>query len=147
MFGAAIRKSLATRASNSMLLTNQCRFFRAAVVFHGNGVYDGTETTEAVSLLVGLSRIGAEVQIYAPDRPQAHVVNHLNGEEQPNARNVLEESARIARGNIKALSELKASDYDALLIPGGFGAAKNLCTFGFDGDKMTVHEDIENVLR
>ena len=123
------------------------RDFRAAVVFHGNGVYDGTETTEAVALLVGLSRLGAEVQVYAPDRPQAHVVNHLKGEEQQQQRNVLEESARIARGAVKDMAELKAENYDALLVPGGFGAAKNLCSFGFFGADMTVHEDFEFVLR
>ena len=66
------------------------RDFRAAVVFHGNGVYDGTECTEAVAMLVGLSRLGASVQVFAPDRPQAHVVNHLNGEEDTSAeRNAL----------------------------------------------------------
>ena len=98
-------------------------------------------------MLVGLSRLGCEVQVFAPDRDQAHVVNHMTGEEQPNPRNVLEESARIARGNVKDMAELSAADYDALLIPGGFGAAKNLCTFGFDGADMTVHEDMERVMR
>ena len=69
-------------ASHKQLLTRQpCRDFRAAVLFHGNGVYDGTETTEAVSLLVGLSRLGAEVDVFAPNRKQAHVVNHQTGEE------------------------------------------------------------------
>ena len=141
-----VRKSFANGGAKR-LHALASRDFRAAVIFHGNGVYDGTETTEAVSLLVGLSRIGAQVQVFAPDRPQAHVVNHTTGEEQANPRNILEESARIARGNIKALSELKASDYDALLIPGGFGAAKNLSTFGFAGAEMEVHEDVEHTLR
>ena len=84
------------------------RNFRAAVVFHGNGVYDGTETTEAVAILVGLSRLGANVQVYSPNRPQAHVVNHLSGDEQPVARNVMEESARIARGAVKDMEQLQA---------------------------------------
>ena len=70
----------------------------------------------------------------------------MTGEEQANPRNVMEESARIARGNVKNLEELKAADYDVLLIPGGFGAAKNLCSFGFDGADMTVQQDIEKVL-
>ena len=123
------------------------RDFRAAVVFHGNGVYDGTETTEAVALLVGLSRLGADVQVFAPNEKQAHVVNHLTGDEQPVERNQMEESARIARGNVKSLSDLSAADYDTLLIPGGFGAAKNLSTFGFDGADMTVNAEVERVLR
>ena len=124
------------------------RDFRAAVVFHGNGVYDGTECTEAVAMLVGLSRLGAQVQVFAPDRAQAHVVNHLNGEEDTSAeRNALQESARISRGNVKPLSELAASEHDALLIPGGFGAAKNLCDFGFKGAEMQVEPDVEQLLR
>jgi len=74
-------------------------------------------------------------------------VNHLSGEEQANPRNVMEESARIARGAVKDLAELQATSYDALIIPGGFGAAKNLCSFGFEGADMSVHQDVEKVLR
>ena len=74
-------------------------------------------------------------------------MNHLTGDEQPVSRNVMEESARIARGAVKDMELLKASDYDALIIPGGFGAAKNLCSFGFEGANMTVHDDVERVLR
>ena len=88
------------------------------------------------------------MQVFAQDRPQAHVVNHLNGEEDTTAeRNALQESARIARGNVKPLSELAASEHDALLIPGGFGAAKNLCDFGFKGADMQVEPDVEQLLR
>ena len=71
----------------------------------------------------------------------------MTGEEDPIPRHMVKESARIARGNVKALHDLNAKDYDALLVPGGFGAAKNLCTFGFKGEKMTVHDDVEKVLR
>lgn len=120
---------------------------RAAVVFHGNGVYDGTECTEAVALLVGLSRMGAEVQVFAPDRDQAHVVDHLTGSEQEQSRNVLQESARLARGNAKPLSDLVADEWDILIVPGGFGAAKNLCNFGFKGPEMEVQTDIEQIMR
>lgn len=126
---------------------NALRNFRTAVIFHGNGVYDGTETTEGVALLVGLSRHKADVQVFAPNEKQAHVVNHLTGDEQPNPRNIMEESARIARGNVKDIKELKSADFDALIVPGGFGAAKNLCDFGFKGADMTVKEEMERVLR
>lgn len=121
--------------------------FSAAVIFHGNGVYDGTETTEGVALLVGLSRVGASVQVFAPNRNQAHVVNHLTGEECTTARNVMEESARIARGNCKDLKDLNIDDFDALLIPGGFGAAKNLSDFGFKGAEMIVEEDVADIIQ
>lgn len=76
-----------------------------------------------------------------------HVINHLNGETQDHSRNVIEESARIARGKVKALDQLKAADFDALFIPGGFGAAKNLSDFGVKGADMTVHEDVVNVIK
>ena len=119
-------------------------YYKAAVMLSGSGVYDGSEITEAVALLVGLSRIGASVQCFAPDRDQAHVVDHTSGEDQPDhKRNVLKESARIARGAVTPLSELNAADFDALFVPGGFGAAKNLCDFGFKGSEMTVEEDVK----
>lgn len=87
------------------------------------------------------------MQCFAPDRDQMHVVNHMNGEEQSNARNVLQESARIARGNVKTLDQLKAADFDALFIPGGFGAAKNLSDFGVNGANMAVKDDVTAVLK
>lgn len=120
---------------------------KIAVVLSGNGVYDGAEIHESVLTMLAISRKGASYQCFAPDKDQAHVVNHFTGEEMPETRNVLVEAARIARGNIKSLSEYKASDYDALIFPGGFGVAKNLCTFAFDGVDCTVNEEVENVIR
>jgi len=107
---------------------------KVAVVLSGNGVYDGSEVTESVSVAIHLSKAKAEINFFAPNKPQAHVVNHLTGEasEEPK-RNVLEESARIARGNIQDLKKLSPDSFDAVILPGGFGAAKNLSTFGFEG--------------
>jgi enhancing lycopene biosynthesis protein 2 len=113
----------------------------------GNGVYDGTEIHEATLTLLAIARNGAQYQCFAPDVDQAHVVNHLTGEEMPEKRNVLVEAARIARGNIKPLSEYKAKDFDAIIFPGGFGAAKNLCTFAFDGVDCTVNPDVEKAVK
>jgi len=123
------------------------RNFRAAVLLHGCGVYDGTEVTEGNALLVALSKQKAQVQCFAPDRDQMHVVNHLTGEEETNPRNVMAESARIARGNVKPLDELKSGDFDALFIPGGFGAAKNLSDFGVKGGDMAVKDDVVGVVK
>ncbi|WP_346860356.1 isoprenoid biosynthesis glyoxalase ElbB [uncultured Draconibacterium sp.] len=120
---------------------------KIAVVLAGNGVYDGAEIHEATLTLLAIAQQGAEYQCFAPDINQAHVVNHITGEEMPETRNVLVESARIARGNIKALSEYKASDFDAIVFPGGFGVAKNLCTFAFDGPDCTVNSDVEKAIR
>ncbi|MCO4770971.1 MAG: isoprenoid biosynthesis glyoxalase ElbB [Deltaproteobacteria bacterium] len=118
-----------------------------AVVLSGCGVYDGAEIHEAVLTLLALDRAGVTTQIYAPDIPQAHVVNHLTGEvAEGETRNVLVESARIARGEIKALSELSASDANALVFPGGFGGAKNLSTFAFDGPAMSVNAEVTRVV-
>lgn len=119
-----------------------------AVVLSGNGVYDGSECTEAIATLVHLSRAGATVQCFAPNVDQMHAVNHTTGAAHDATRNVLEESARLARGNIKALSVLAASnkDFDAVVFPGGFGAAKNLSTWAVDGSKATLQEDVKEVI-
>uniref|UniRef100_A0A8C0SKY2 Glutamine amidotransferase class 1 domain containing 3 n=1 Tax=Canis lupus familiaris TaxID=9615 RepID=A0A8C0SKY2_CANLF len=100
---------------------------RVALVLSGCGVYDGTELQEAAAVLVHLSRGGAEVQTFAPDIPQMHVVDHTKGQpSESESRNVLTESARITRGKITDLARLSAANHDAAIFPGGFGAAKNL---------------------
>lgn len=121
---------------------------KAAVVLSGCGVYDGTEIHEAVSVLVHLSRLGAEVSCFAPDVDQVHVINHATGKpDAAQSRNVLVESARIARGHIRPLKELKAADFDAVFFPGGFGAAKNLCSFATAGAECEVNQHVERVLK
>jgi len=120
---------------------------KIALVLSGAGVYDGTELHEASACLVHLSRSGAEVSMFAPDVAQMHVIDHTKGAEQNESRNVLIESARIARGKITALSELNAASFDGLIVPGGFGAAKNLSTFATEGVNCKVNEDVEKVLK
>jgi enhancing lycopene biosynthesis protein 2 len=115
---------------------------KVAVVLAGCGVYDGAEINEAVLTLLCLEQQGASYQCFAPDVEQMHVINHLSGEPaEGESRNVLVESARIARGNIKALTEAQAGDFDALVVPGGFGAAKNLSDFAVAGAAMVVQPD------
>jgi enhancing lycopene biosynthesis protein 2 len=118
-----------------------------AVVLAGCGVYDGSEIHEATLSLYAIKKQGAEYEIFAPDIDQHHVINHITGEEIPEKRNVLVEAARIARGKIKPLSEFKAEAFDAILFPGGFGAAKNLCSFAFDGPDCKVNADVERAVR
>lgn len=118
-----------------------------AVILAGCGVFDGAEIHEATLTLLAINRSGAEYQCFAPDVNQAHVVNHLTGQVMDESRNVLVESARIARGNIKSVTDLHAADYDAIVFPGGFGVAKNLCTFAFDGADCTVHPEISRVVQ
>lgn len=113
-----------------------------AIILAGCGVYDGAEIHEATLTMLAISRQGAEYQCFAPDVDQAHVVNHLTGKEMNEKRNVLVESARIARGNILPLSDFHASEYDSIVFPGGFGVAKNLCTFAFDGVECSVNEEV-----
>ncbi|ABR80820.1 TPA: isoprenoid biosynthesis protein ElbB [Pseudomonas aeruginosa] len=115
---------------------------KVAVILSGCGVYDGTEIHESVITLLRLSQRGAEVQCFAPNIAQHHVINHLTGEEMPESRNVLVESARIARGEIKDLREARAEDFDALIVPGGFGAAKNLSDFAIAGAQCQVQPDV-----
>ena len=120
---------------------------RIAVVLSGCGVYDGAEIHEAVCTLLAIDRAGAEAVCFAPNVPQAHVVNHLTGEEAAETRNVLAESARIARGKVADLATFDAATVDALIFPGGFGAAKNLCDFAFKGADCTVNPDVEKAVR
>jgi enhancing lycopene biosynthesis protein 2 len=115
---------------------------KIAVVLAGCGVYDGAEIHEATLTLLAISRHGAEYQCFAPDIPQAHVVNHLTGQVMDESRNVLVESARIARGNIKPLADFDAGRFDAIVFPGGFGVAKNLCSFAFDGVNCALNDDV-----
>ncbi|MCF8235716.1 MAG: isoprenoid biosynthesis glyoxalase ElbB [Bacteroidales bacterium] len=117
-----------------------------AVVLAGCGVYDGAEIHEAILAMLAIKRQGGEYQCFAPDIPQHHVINHLTGEEANEQRNVLVESARIARGEIKSLSDYKVEDYDALIFPGGFGAAKNLSTVAFDGADAKVNPEVKRVV-
>ena len=116
---------------------------KVAVILAGSGVFDGSEIHEAVVTLLALDRAGADVQCFAPDVPQLHVVNHLTGEVmEDEQRNVLVEAARIARGAVKNLKDASAADFDALVIPGGFGVAKNLSDFAVKGPAMNVNPDL-----
>ena len=113
-----------------------------AVVLAGCGVFDGAEIQEVVLTLLAIDAAGSTYQCFAPDVLQHHVLNHLTGNEMPEKRNVLIESARIARGNIKPLALFKARDFDALIFPGGFGCAKNLCDWAVKGDNCTVNPEV-----
>ncbi|OCJ36987.1 isoprenoid biosynthesis glyoxalase ElbB [Serratia sp. 14-2641] len=119
---------------------------QVAVVLSGCGVYDGVEIHEAVLTLLALDRAGAQAVCFAPDKAQLHVINHLSGEEMPESRNVLLESARIARGKIQALSLADAEQLDALIVPGGFGAAKNLSSFATQGAECSVDPDLSKLI-
>jgi enhancing lycopene biosynthesis protein 2 len=120
---------------------------RVGVVLSGCGVSDGSEIHEAVSILVALDRRGAHTLCMAPAIEQAEVINHLTGKPISSKRNVLEESARIARGRIRDLAEVGAADLDALIFPGGYGAAKNLCDFASKGVQCTVQKDVARLIR
>jgi enhancing lycopene biosynthesis protein 2 len=119
---------------------------KVALVLSGCGVYDGTEVHEASACLVHLSRGGATVSMFAPDVAQMHVIDHTKGEPLAQERNVLVESARIARGKVAPLASLNAGDFDAVVFPGGFGAAKNLSDFAVKGPELTLIPDVTRVL-
>ncbi len=118
-----------------------------ALVLSGCGVYDGAEIHEAVLSMYAIVKQGAAYDVFAPDIAQHHVINHLNGEEMHEKRNVMLESARIARGNVKPLNGFDPADYDALLLPGGFGAAKNLSDFAFKGADCSVQPAVEKAIK
>jgi len=119
---------------------------RVAFVLSGCGVKDGSEIHEAVSALIALDGAGYDVVFTAPDVQQAATVDHTTESPEEKPRNALREAARIARGDIRPLSELKAGDYDAVVFPGGFGAALTLCSFASDGPECTVNPDVEKLI-
>jgi enhancing lycopene biosynthesis protein 2 len=112
---------------------------KVAVILSGCGVYDGSEIHESVLTLLALAKAGAEVHCVAPDITQKHVIDHSRGEVMEDEdRNVLVEAARIARGSILSLDQAKVADFDACIYVGGFGAAKNLSSYAFDGADYDV---------
>ena len=119
---------------------------KIGVVLSGCGVYDGSEIHEAVLTLLAIDRNGAEAVCMAPDMESVEV-NHLTGAATGGTRNVLVESARIARGKISDIKEVRAEELDAVIFPGGYGAAKNLCNFAEKGGEAAIHPEVARLLR
>ena len=120
---------------------------RIGVCLSGCGVNDGAEIHESVITALTLDRAGAEIIYTAPDVKQTKVINHITGDEMNEIRNVLVESARIARGEITDLAKLTSDDMDALLFPGGFGAALNLCDFALKGADCHIHREVKRIIQ
>jgi len=116
---------------------------KIGVLLSGSGVYDGAEIQEAVLTLLSIEEIGAQAVCISIDEDQHHVINHITGEEMPEKRNMLIESARIARGNIKEISSVTPSELDALIIPGGFGSAKNFTNWAFSGPEGIINPKVK----
>ncbi len=121
---------------------------KVAVILSGCGVYDGSEIHESVLTLLALANAGAEASCVAPDIAQKHVIDHTKGEEMEDEdRNVMIESARISRGSITPLDNVNASDFDALIYVGGFGVAKNLSSYAFDGPDYDVDPGVVDLIQ
>jgi len=120
---------------------------KIAVVLSGCGVFDGSEIHEATLSLLYISRGGAEYHCASIDAMQEKTVDHRDNRETGEKRNIMSESARIARGNISCLSQISPKEYDAVIFPGGFGAALNLCSFGKSGADMTVNPEVEKLIK
>jgi enhancing lycopene biosynthesis protein 2 len=119
---------------------------KIGVLLSGNGVFDGSEIQEAVFSLLAIDENNADAVCFAPNIDQHHVLNHITGDEMNESRNVLVESARIARGNIQDLKEISSDDIDALVLPGGFGAAKNLTKWAFEGPDGEIQSDVKRII-
>lgn len=119
---------------------------KIGVLLSGCGVYDGAEIQEAVLTLLSIEEMGAEAVCISINKDQHHVINHVTGEEMKESRNMLIESARIARGNIKDISEIQPNDIDSLVIPGGFGSAKNFTDWAFAGPDGTILPEVKLLL-
>lgn len=120
---------------------------KIAVILCGSGAMDGSEIHESVFTLLAIDEFGAEYRCFALDKPQERVMNFVSGEELKESRNQLLESARISRGKITKLEELNASEFDALILPGGYGAAFNLCTFAKDKANASIEEEVQRVVK
>lgn len=118
-----------------------------AVILSGCGHLDGSEIHEATMTLLAIDRNECTYTIFAPNENQYHVINHVTKEVMPESRNMMVEAARIARGDIHDIKKYCADDFDGLIIPGGFGAAKNLFTYAIDGIDAKVNEDVERAIR
>jgi enhancing lycopene biosynthesis protein 2 len=118
-----------------------------AVVLSGCGVFDGAEIHESVMTMLAIVRNKCTYDIFAPDIIQYHVVNHITGQSTNEVRNVLIESARIARGKIQNLKEYNPNNYDGIIFPGGFGVAKNLCSYALDGNECMVNPIVETAVK
>ncbi len=116
---------------------------KIGVLLSGCGVYDGAEIQEAVLTLLEIDQMGAEAVCIALNENQFHTINHLTGETMPEDRNMLVEAARIARGNIQDISSIIPADLDALVLPGGFGNAKNFTNWAFEGATGSIHPKIK----
>jgi enhancing lycopene biosynthesis protein 2 len=116
---------------------------KIGVLLSGCGVYDGVEIQEAVLTLLAIEEIGAEAVCISIDQPQHHVVNHLSGEEMPESRNMMVEAARIARSEVTEISSVVPADLDALVIPGGFGSAKNFTKWAFSGPEGEIDPKVK----
>ncbi|MBO4738996.1 MAG: isoprenoid biosynthesis glyoxalase ElbB, partial [Bacteroidales bacterium] len=119
---------------------------RFAIIVGGCGHRDGSEIHETTMTMLSVVEHGCTYQMFAPNRNQHHVINHLTGEEMPESRNMLVEAARIARGQIQPLEDFRVEDFDAVLFPGGFGVAKNFFTYAFQGADCQVDKQIEQLI-
>lgn len=120
---------------------------KIAIILAGCGVKDGSEIHESVLTLLSVVKEGGEPLFFAPDGDQTTVTNHLTNDSSGEKRSILAESARIARGEIKNIKELKTSSADAVIFPGGFGAALNLCDFAKKGADCAVNPEVERVIK
>lgn len=120
---------------------------RVGVVLSGCGVFDGSEITEAVSILIALDKRQSKIICMAPNIAQSETINHTTKKPDSQSRRVMEEAARIARGKISDIAGVRAEELDALVFPGGYGAVKNLSTFAADGPNCKVNEHVERLLR
>ena len=119
---------------------------KVGLLLSGCGVNDGAEIHESVIAMLALDRAGVEMELMAPNIDQMHVINHYTGQEMDEYRNVLVEASRIARGNIKDMAEISGNDIDALIIPGGFGVAKNLCDYAMAGSECSINPDVYRLI-
>ena len=118
-----------------------------AIIIGGCGHSDGSEIHETIMTMLAVERNDATYELFAPDKDQYHVINHLTGEEMVDTRNMLVEAARIARGNIRSIDDFDVNNFDAVIFPGGYGVAKNFLNYAFKGVKATIDPQVERLIK
>jgi enhancing lycopene biosynthesis protein 2 len=120
---------------------------KIAVILAGCGRMDGSEIHESVLTLLSIQQAGAKYQCFSLDLEQYHVINHLTNQNVTESRNMLIESARIARGDVINLANIDVNEFDGLIIPGGNGIAANLFSLLQDSENYTVNELVAQTAR
>ena len=116
---------------------------KTAIILSGCGQVDGSETHETILTILALEQHNLDWEGLAPSGLQTEVYDHYtNTKENISPSSMITEAARLVRGNITIINAVNASDYAAVIIPGGAGVIKNLSNYSTAGINFTIHPEL-----